>query len=405
MDEVKHLIEDLITDRDWDQRLATIRHVEKCGISDAQFKKCIDILLIDEDSEIRYGAAQLLGIVKNRSSTPFLMQVLENDEDEYVRMKAAQVLSKFNDPCALQSLIKALNEEKKCNVLSSVAEALANLGFPSLNDEQKMLCLLLRNRSDELAAFGDRALPLLERGVEGVVLKVQLDSVAVLEKIQSKKTEPILIKALKCKNPHARFLAITSLGNSGSSKAIPALLEQLNHDEKDVRELSMETIGKIVKQNPESPEAIDSIPAFIGLLRSDQSLWKEISTIALSSIGIPAVPALIDSLKNEFLAKQTFYILNVIVSKCESRDKLVELKDIFEDAYESMMKNDKRDLIQIGYKIALLKKKIAQKHNELSKDKEILLDDKPKPPKKGTLYRKLGTGNDKRSALRRSLNG
>lgn len=388
MDEVKHLIEDLITDRDWDQRLATIRHVENCGISDAQFSECINILLIDKDSEIRYGAAQLIGLVKNKRATPALMQVLENDEDEYVRMKAAQVLSKFNDPCALQSLIKALNEEKKCNVLSSVAEALANLGFPSLNDEQKMQCLLLLNRSDELASFGEKALPVLEIGVSAESHKLQLNSVATLEKIKSKKTEPILIKALKCKNPHARFLAIKVLGNIRSSKAIPTLLEQLNHDEKDVRELSMETIGKIVKQNPESPEAIDSIPAFIGLLTSDQSLFKEISTIVLSSIGISAVPALIDSLKNEFLTKQSFYILNVIISKCELRDGLVELEDIFEDAYESMMKNDKGNLIHIGYKIALLKKKIAQKKNSVSKDKGILLDDKPKPPKRG-MYQQL----------------
>jgi HEAT repeat protein len=386
MDEVKHLIEGLITDRDWNQRLETLRHLEQNGISDAQFKKCIDILLIDEDSEIRYGAAQLLGIVKNRRAIPFLMQVLENDEDEYVRLKAAQVLSKFNDPRALPSLLKAFSQETKYNVKSDVAKALENLGFPSLTDEQKMLCLLLLNRSDALAAYGEKALPVLEMGVSAVSHKLQLNSVVTLEKIKSKKTGPILIKALKCTNPHARFLAIKVLGNIGSSKAIPTLLEQLSHDEKDVRELSIEIIKKIIKENPETPEAIDSIPVFIDLLTSDQSLFKEISTIVLSSIGIPAVPALIDSLKNEFLTKQSFYILNVIVSKCKSRDELIKLEDIFGDACESMVEKNKSNLINIGYKIALLKKKIAQRKNSISRDQGILLDDKPKPPKKGRMY-------------------
>jgi hypothetical protein len=50
---------------------------------------------------------------------------------------------------------------------------------------------------------------------------------------------------------------------------------------------------------------------------------------------------------------------------------------------------DKRKISNAEHLVAKWKIKVAEKKNELAEKKDILLPDKPKPPKKGQIFKRL----------------
>jgi len=73
------------------------------------FEKVV-ILLNDSDWRVRYRAAEILGMLKNRDAVKPLIQAL-TDEKDHVRYMAAKGLWLIKDPEALAPLRNSLNDE------------------------------------------------------------------------------------------------------------------------------------------------------------------------------------------------------------------------------------------------------------------------------------------------------
>ena len=107
----------------------------------------------------------------------------------------------------------------------------------------------------------------------------------------------------------------------------------------------------------------------------------------LFMMGKSAVPALIEALKEEDVygrAVATKVLVN-IVEKCKTTEDLEKVEKGIEQGSAVLRKGrvDKGILIDVQITIAKLTREIAKKKDELAPKRDLLLDDKPKPPKKG----------------------
>jgi HEAT repeat protein len=97
--------------------------------------------LNDEDSYVRWRAADALGKIGSDAAINELVKAL-NDEDSYVRWRAADALGKIGSDAAINELVKALNDEDSY-VRWRAADALGKIGsdaainelVKALNDE------------------------------------------------------------------------------------------------------------------------------------------------------------------------------------------------------------------------------------------------------------------------------
>ena len=108
-----------------------------------------------------------------------------------------------------------------------------------------------------------------------------------------------------------------------------------------------------------------------------------------------AVPALIRALKDKgkWVRWGAAQVLENIVGTCETIEELEEVEKGIGEGSVALRKEgiDKGTLINIQIKLAKLTRKIAKKKDELAPKRDLLLTDKPKPPKKGKgIYRTVG---------------
>lgn len=105
-----------------------------------------------------------------------------------------------------------------------------------------------------------------------------------------------LIDALKDKDKRVRWKAAEALGRIGpeAKSAIPSLIQALKDEDRTVRNYAAMALGRI------GPEAVSAVPALIELFRHEDE-WHVRSTarVSLSEIGQPAIPVLIDALKDK----------------------------------------------------------------------------------------------------------
>ena len=106
---------------------------------------------------------------------------------------------------------------------------------------------------------------------------------------------PALIKALTDKESEIRRTAADALFTmrEEARAAIPSLISLLNDREREVRSSAADTLGSI------GPEAKQAVPVLISLLKDNHHDVRKSSAFALGKIGLPAVPALLESLKQE----------------------------------------------------------------------------------------------------------
>jgi hypothetical protein len=120
---------------------------------------------------------------------------------------------------------------------------------------------------------------------------------------------------------------------------------------------------------------------------------RDIAEETLVKIGKPAVPALIDALKggDSRAQKNADRALGKILNNSKTAQELREFETKLQEGYEKLRKRCKErdELPDAQMKISQLRIAASVKRNQLSEDKGILLDYKPKPPKKGGMYQQL----------------
>jgi hypothetical protein len=130
-----------------------------------------------------------------------------------------------------------------------------------------------------------------------------------------------------------------------------------------------------------------AIPALIGAL-DDTSYARFAAQLALFQIGVPAVPALVGRLNH---ANPTTRLLAAgalaeILGACDA-GALAEFEKRFEEGARSSADSSTRANAGTAMpELVRFKNGIAKKRNELAAQRDVLLSDIPKPPKKGSVF-------------------
>jgi HEAT repeat protein len=103
--------------------------------------------------------------------------------------------------------------------------------------------------------------------------------------------EPIL-KDLQSSDDALRWRAVLALGayGQGSRPALMALLDALSDEEEQVRRAAISALGRL------GGAAREAVPALIETLKDDS--LREAAADSLVSIGLPAVPALLEAVNH-----------------------------------------------------------------------------------------------------------
>ena len=189
-----------------------------------------------------------------------------------------------------------------------------------------------------------------------------------------------LIEELKSEDAEARAGAAIELGKCRIKRAVPALIERLKDEDVTVRWRAAEALGKIGDAS--------AVPALIKTLKDENRDVRKAATRALGVMeDLSAVPYLIGALKDKdrMVRFKVRWALGRIVDKCKTTEDFEKVEKGIDEGSAVLRKGrvDKGILIDAQIKIAELTRKIAKKKDELAPKRDLLLTDKPKPPKKG----------------------
>jgi HEAT repeat protein len=215
----------------------------------------------DENSDVRWLAAEVLGNLGSETAISALLKVLEETEDPDVRGSATEVLGYLESEAAISGLLKVLEETEESGARESAAEALGNLGSEAaisgllkalkhLNPDVRRLAAeaLVTNRSEaklrsEAVTYG--LLKALEETEDPDVLRIIAKA---LNYSDSEAAICGLLKFMEHVNPDMRDSAtevLSTFSNKGSEAAISGLLKALEHEDSNVRDSAKHGLGKL----------------------------------------------------------------------------------------------------------------------------------------------------------------
>jgi HEAT repeat protein len=197
-------------------------------------------------------------------------------------------LARIGQP-AVGPLLEALESDSR-NTRFNAACALGKIG-----DEKAVMALIGR----------------LETDTDEVV---RLASAAMLGNIGDKRAVQPLIEALGDKSEMVRNHAYSPLRKFGET-AVPALIKALKHRNKYVRPRAASLLEDL-----KDPKAVASLTE---MLDDDYDMARFAASRALVSIGEPAIPSLINALKDKNLGAEAAWVLEQIGSR-KALDSLVD---------------------------------------------------------------------------------
>ncbi len=226
-----------------------------------------------------------------------LLKELKDPED-MTRRNAAVILGNIRDVRAAVPLIEAygLGDDETGSADDKILEALVKIGKPAVGH------LINALRSDELNSvycsasvlgkIRDRsAVQPLIRALHDLRGDVRLAAVIALGELGDSSAIPALIETFGDSDGTVRGNAAIALGEIGDRSASPILISALHDGEVYVRANAAESLG-MLKCN-------EAIKELIRILSDDAQLVWGNAVKALRKIGQPAIPDLVQALKNE----------------------------------------------------------------------------------------------------------
>ena len=251
-----------------------------------------------------------------RAAAPALLRRL-NDEDLFEQNAAAETLGKLGDVRAIAPLIEKLND-RSSTVRRAAAAALERIDSSWRGSEAARMAVpaLLRRLSDDdesvrwvaaeaLGELGDaRAVaPLIDRlndddYVRGVA------SVALSKLGDARAVAPLIDRLADC-DPTVRLVAAEALGKFGDAQAVAPLIDRLVDNVgmygTTVREAATAALERIDPSWRESEAARAAVPALLQRLNDDEYEIREVAAEALCELrDTRAVVPLIDRLKDNY---------------------------------------------------------------------------------------------------------
>ena len=148
--------------------------------------------------------------------------------------------------------------------------------------------------SEALVRIGKAAVPHLISNLKNEELNIVYGAAGTLGKMREVSAVPALIDALEDDRGDVRLIAAIALGNIGDHSATPALVELYRCDDETLKYSVADALGKIGDAR--------AVPALTGMLKDKDKGMRRNAAKALGEIGdVSAVPALIEALKDSDL--------------------------------------------------------------------------------------------------------
>jgi HEAT repeat protein len=309
----------------------------------------------------------------------------------------------------LETLIHQYSEDIHSDSFEKYSNALENLDFIASNHPKNRHLLqavpkIVRackgdsnyiNNSIEriILKIGKSAIPKLIRLLWDQDWVIRMNSSQLIGKIGTSSNQYArILRLLEMGGFQEKLGAAEAIGEIGSPRGVPQLTDALNDPNGFVRFQAAYALYKISEKNKGNWKHPDSIPLLLKLLNDDNRSARNNALKALVSIGdLRIIPHLVSELfsNDRFSREFASNGLSLIEQGCRTVKEINEYQDLLKLEYKRLKAktSDNRDFAKAI--ILGLIKQSAKHKNELSKDKGILLDDIPKPPKRKKLYQQL----------------
>lgn len=226
-------------DKDFSLTGVTVSALEQ--IDDSAILPCLLDTLGDENANLRWIAASVLGNLKNPLAVPRLLEVVRYDADTGVKRISIEALGQIGDRRALLPLLDLLKQLDNV-ILQTVIWSLGRLRESAITPN---LLNFLKHPNWNVAeitawALGEfksrEALPFLHDALKHTNMNVRLATVVALGKIRA----PESIKFIKEIAQHdsetlVRQAATIALGNTKDKQVLPIIEKLMNDGDYDVR--------------------------------------------------------------------------------------------------------------------------------------------------------------------------
>jgi HEAT repeat protein/S1-C subfamily serine protease len=266
----------LAKDTDPFVRQAVPRALEQIGPpANSEFAPVLQALKSDSPEVRRYAARTVggsgIGGVPVAEAVPLLAAVLK-DGDSVVRKNAASALGTIGPPArGVVGSVIALLKDTDLEVRRSAALAVDRIGVQGKESVPQMV-EFLKDSSPDIRRLG--ATLLVKLGPEG------------------KEAAPALAGVLKDPDPFVRRIALEALAKYGpdAKPAVAALRDVLHGKDKGLQLAALNVVVQL------GEAGADVVPEVIEILA--EPVLKETAVTALVKIGKPAIPALVEALRD-----------------------------------------------------------------------------------------------------------
>jgi HEAT repeat protein len=276
-------------------------HIRRCAVvalgntyrKQEDIVECLVKMLDDDSWRVRRDTVIALGKICDKTTIPYIIDVLKNDDIWVVRGNAARVLGNMGVQSVIDDLIFALEDEDSFTRECS-AEALGKLKAKNAilplinllddNDECVQIAAI-----SALIAIGKPTVPHIISNLNHIINKK--NAFIVFGKLREHQVVDILIKELYNRDEEIVSKAAWALGEIGSISAVAPLIN-------------------ILKKNKESNTCIMHIVEALGKLKAEEAISElvpllyhnndiaSITISTLSNIGTRCVSHMIDILDN-----------------------------------------------------------------------------------------------------------
>jgi HEAT repeat protein len=283
-------------------RREAARALGRIGEPPAEVVPALIAALKDRRMEVRIQAAEALGWIgpEAKEATPALAAATQDEEPKLAR-KACQALSFIADPAAAGPLFEVF-QSNRAEVSDEAGLALWNLGakaervWPALLKMAQGPLEKTGAARNLLASYGPLVVPLLKDALRDEEAARRETAAEILGRIgpPARPAVPELLAALRDKTSNVSLMSAIALAEIDPTRATPAVGLLADSLTMPATARALANIG---------PSARAAVPSLIAALKAHKDIANDNllhieAQMALARIGKPAVPAILDAMKN-----------------------------------------------------------------------------------------------------------
>jgi FOG: HEAT repeat len=170
--------------------------------------------LENRNVDIRLGAIEAMGDIRDSSAVRPLIDRLDIEESEEVRWATVLTLGQIGDPESTEALVEGLSDPSKY-VRYGAAVSLEKIGWSPRNAREKTEYLIARQRWEEISQMGEDALEPLIHVLSDEDSRIRAQAVELLGILKNPKAEDACDRALSDRSGEVRWKALLSFSGCG----------------------------------------------------------------------------------------------------------------------------------------------------------------------------------------------